>query len=399
MPQLGESVCKASDSKNEFIRGEIVSITFLDTIKACRADTVIDPKIPHWKKGEDLADGVINSKRPAVYLVKKDVGERKAKVTVDIIESNISGDGKLIGRIGCLCFEGKCSFDAGLHENIEVKLVDIPTAISWFRGNIFWGAETSNQCLSLNSTRVELFFIFSTPIDIFQKKKGVWIEALRYLFNPAGANLVNTEKEYDAVAKITRHCHSGKGLKYDSAGGGGSSYNVGPYGGDFMLKLYMSRMHKYANCYDQAAAVQIFAGCLGISTKWILLQPFGYIICTDLLGYGRCNNPFFLFARQEKPWISRNDKNDDTSKEIDINNQNRTGFGNHAFVNYAGKIIDACGGPHIGDEGKDEYVAKSIDKSTILYKDPNAYFNFINRWGETIPPDWKICQGVTSAVW
>jgi hypothetical protein len=107
-----------------------------------------------------------------------------------------------------------------------------------------------------------------------------------------------------------------------------------------------------ANCYDQAAALQALAGAVGIKLEWLFLDPFGFIKTTNLLGVGSCNNPFF--------------KSNSTPKVIAQNNPNRTDFGNHAFCELNSKIWDACAGPHVGTEDRQQYLTASIDPTNHL---------------------------------
>jgi hypothetical protein len=114
--------------------------------------------------------------------------------------------------------------------------------------------------------------------------------------------------------------------------------------------------NQYANCYDQAGAVESLCGAAGIIVEWIYLDPYGFIKPTNLLGYGMCNNPFFL------------DPASPTKKMMGINDGGRTSFGNHAFSRWSLKILDACAGPHVGTESDSEYVDNSIDDQTTLYR-------------------------------
>jgi hypothetical protein len=116
----------------------------------------------------------------------------------------------------------------------------------------------------------------------------------------------------------------------------------------------MERNNPLCNCYDQASAVQVLVGALGVQVAWCFLEPFGYIKPTNLVGVGLCNNPFFGTEERKKmvPWDS----------------PDRGGFGNHAFARTGGsKILDACGGPHTGSETSEQYVDASIDAAPSLY--------------------------------
>ena len=229
------------------------------------------------------------------------------------------------------------------------------------------------KTVPMNSTLVELFFTLETPIAVFQNRKGVWAEALRFLC--AKANVVGKQTPQAAASAITTYCHGKHGLLYDSAGGGRSRYNVRSKGGEFALENYLLRTRQTANCYDQAAALQALCGSVGIELSWIFLDPYGYINKTNLLGYGDCNNPFFA--------------SDGSPKVVDVNDRQRTPFGNHAFCEREGRILDACAGPHIGTETRGEYVEASIDTTTKLYA-PD--------WRPGTVADMVLCPGVQGVL-
>lgn len=95
------------------------------------------------------------------------------------------------------------------------------------------------------------------------------------------------------------------------------------------------------------------------------MEPFGFIQTTVLIGRGACNNPFYEASPRyiNKPVCGRNAKR-------------RSSFFNHAFVGFGvkcglgnnrdeivdrGKIVDACSGPHLGNETWQQFVSSSID--------------------------------------
>ncbi len=360
--EIGEPInpaVVAGSDETKYLRAEIVKIVFETTVKVAVARATV--KEPHWETGQAVEESTwtlgtrhvsgLYSTRPAVYLRKSAGGSRVATVTVKVTASNVSGTGKLIGTLSWLRFEGDCPLGAGEHIVVaEVK--EVPDAFNCVGGNLAWTLEGTELSAALNGTRVEIFFIYGTPHKAF--KDGVWIEALRFL--ASRPLLRGTSALADAIAKVVRYCHGHHGLKYDSAGGGGSQYGVGQGGGTFRLSGYMERDEAFANCYDQAGAVESLCGAAGIIVEWIFLDPFGFIKPANLLGYGLCNNPFFLGSTPP------------TRKVMGINDVDRTPFGNHAFSRWSGKILDACAGPHVGSESPSEYVDSAIDDQTKLYR-------------------------------
>jgi hypothetical protein len=105
------------------------------------------------------------------------------------------------------------------------------------------------------------------------------------------------------------------------------------------------------NCYDAAAYLQILLRP-AFPTRYCFMRPFGYLMQTDLIGRGQCNNPFYRLAAP--PVVSRTAAS-------------RTSFANHAFCapsQSGGEVIaDACAGPHYADTPA-AYVAAAVDTVT-----------------------------------
>jgi hypothetical protein len=76
---------------------------------------------------------------------------------------------------------------------------------------------------------------------------------------------------------------------------------------------------------------------------------------------GYCNNPFF--------------SSNGTTRIVTRDHERRTLFGNHAFCALAGRILDACAGPHTGRETPTQYTAAAIDSGTTLYARYAAPYN------------------------
>lgn len=349
----------AVDNKHQFrvrtpkvqppaLEAEVLEVRWKSGIKAALAKTTI--KAPHWKKGTNVLDGN-GSKRAGVYLIESKGGSHDVDVKVKVTKSeNVSGTGKLLGSLGSLSVEGTCPTAVGEH-TVAAKIKKLPDKISWTRGDATWGLEVSSASLSVslkNKTRLEVFTILAAPAGFYTK--GVWVEALRFLCDKVGATGVKSSRM--AIQKITRHCHGGHGLRYDTTSGA-PAYGAGPSGGTFKLDKYIKASLKVVNCYDQAAAVQALAGALGIAGKWSYqgrppgLKSFGLIKVTDLVGVGSCNNPFF--------------KSNGSAKIVASTDPKRTGFGNHAFIDLGGRILDACAGPHVATETPTQYLSASVD--------------------------------------
>jgi hypothetical protein len=118
---------------------------------------------------------------------------------------------------------------------------------------------------------------------------------------------------------------------------------------------------------------------LGANAGYSLMDPFGYINATHLVGVGNCNNPFYENAAalpdpaDRVPMVGADDVM-----------PHRTGFGNHAFVEQGGDVYDATAGPHLGTEDLEAYANSSIDISTMVerYLSPDTSLNGVISAGE-----------------
>lgn len=340
MTQIGESVNVSitKDDPDKELSASVLEVEFLQPFKACLNQSAITP--PHWPA---TVDGQGLSAKAAVFAFNK--APHKAKVKVKVTSKNYSGNGKLIGVLkGSVVFEGSIPLSSGEH-SVEVKSTSAPAYLSWVKGPISWGIEAADRSLSIGRTPVELFFVFADPASqAFFSPKGVWIEALRFLFSKGRFESLTSTS--NAVAEVTRACFTLPNHKYDVARG---AAHFGGATTRFKLKAYMDPSSGEVNCYDQAYAVIVFSGALGIFVDGLFLQPFGFIKPVNLVGWGRCNNPF-----------PRNTPIKDYLV-VDPQSTNRSAFGNHMFCEFTAKIHDACAGPVVGTVDRKGYVAATID--------------------------------------
>lgn len=359
------------------LRAEVVEVSFQSHVKVYHRTDDSIVRAPHWREAQDVKDGAY-SKRPAVYLVKSNAKTRDVTVIVRVKESkNITGDGKLMGylrgRKEALRIEGKFPLSVGEHK-VLAQIKELPDGIEWYYGDMTWGLEAASlgKSISLNPTRVEVFVVLDVPKDeIYQSKKGVWVEALRLICEKTG--VVGMKESRKAAEKIGRYCHGSHGLKYD-ADIGMSYFDADAYGGKFSLYAYLRKFLTTVNCYDQAAALQALCGSLGIKLRWLFLQPYGFIKVTNLVGWGKCNNPFFKNPRYNK------------KKVVARNDPKRSLFGNHAFCGLDVYVLDACAGPHGGEEMRGSYIASSIDDKTTLYSKFPIPYNRPGNFGDLKTP-------------
>lgn len=354
----------------------IISVTWDTAVKVARQKKTV--KTPHWQDGLNVNDGP-GSTRAGVYRVKGK-GSHDVAVEIEVTKSkNCSGPAALTGRIPDvkgtgpeLVVEGSCPVSVGIH-TVNAKIKDPPDKIKWYRGDMAWGLEVPDcKTQDLGRTRIEVFVIHDMPIAAFQSKKGVWVEALRFVCEKVDVQDIN--KPEDSAEKITKYLHGSHGLRYHTMGGA-PHYSVGHGGGTFDLDKYLKTTSTIVNCYDQTAAVQTLGGALGIKGNWLFIMPFGYMEKTDLVGIGQCNNPFYPMTG--------------TTPVVGVNDAGRTGFGNHAFCEVSSKIDDACAGPHAGTETRAQYVDTAIAKTT----DTTLYASTGTRPGTVA--DITVLTGVT----
>lgn len=370
--------CCPMDSKPKgrakVLAGEVIELTWESGIKAAYKNKPISKF--HWRKGVDVNDGD-GSQKAAVYLFGNKKGSTKVKLKVKITDSqNVSGDARLYAQIGNHKIEGSCPTSVGEY-TITANIISLPNKVSWLKDDISWKLESDSYGGSItlsNKTRVEVFVIYDKPAR-FYNRKGVWIEVLRFLCEDV--LVIGDTEDAKSAEKITKHCHSNLGFKYDTSNGMPSYSDID--NGSFQLSMYLSLsfvsglantlfpFSLSVNCHDQACAVQSLTGALGIYTKYCLLgQPgsphkmiFGYIKLTKLVGVDElCNNPFYMSKDKNGNFDYSNDPFTFFSK--------RSYFGNHGFIKFNNKIFDACAGPHIGDEDPDDYLYKSIDAITTM---------------------------------
>jgi hypothetical protein len=341
----------------------------------------------HWQAGVALSEGADLSLRPAVYTIDSNGGSRDVKFKVRITKvEDLSAEGELTGTLGGVEIKGKCPLTVGDHD-VTAKFGAMGNSLGWLHGDVTWQLKDAGRSLTATlkpQTRLEVFVTFDSFAS-FYAPQGVWKEVLRFLNEKVKVTGAATAAE--AAERITKFCHSSHGLKYDTDGGR-PAYGVSGGGGNLKLADYLISAKPVVNCFDQAAAVQSLSGALGIKAGWDFLRPFGFILKTNLVGIGNCNSPFFTSTVPVTPAV------------IAAKDKNRTFFDNHAFCELAGKIYDACAGPHLGTETDDQYLKASIDPvhPPLFTTDPRTHKQVpVNVSGTTAQIN-RARPGVTGVV-
>jgi hypothetical protein len=374
MSELGEGAATAAVKvdPDKYLKAEVLEVSFNNTYKACREQVTI--KVPHWPAGSP--DGDQQSKKAAVLqLGEENICTANVKVQID--SKGLSGKGTLTGTLKNLRFEGEIPLSSGSHE-VTVTLKKTPDALSWDKGKMAWEIDAIEFGAIAGVTAVELFFVFDDPARRkFFNRKGVWIEALRFIFDKG--KLQGTQKITEGLSKVTQCCFELPNHQYEIKFG---AAKFGGASGKFQLTKYMDPKHGVVNCYDQTYAVITFAGALGLAVNGLFLQPFGFLKHTSLVGRGACNNPF-PFSKQQGELASLSLLKKITSRKrpvledylvVDVKDTFRSGFGNHMFCEFKNKIFDACSGAALGEHDRLGYMEHGIDIEPNIPLSMVAYY-------------------------
>ncbi|KAF2825245.1 hypothetical protein CC86DRAFT_419102 [Ophiobolus disseminans] len=257
-----------------------------------------------------------------------------------------------------------------------------------------------------HSVTLEAYYLSTPALPLFFGK-GIPLLFLRMFVLPQRDSIADRSIE-KWVSNVTEICFGSKKpfdrqpsstkdhwLIYNTTGGGASSFTSG-YGRlglnlEAWLDAYRNwkqhSVYTRVNCYDQAAITEV-ALCLGVShhqVHWEYHQVHGFID-TKLVGWGRVNSPYFDDIKTRPLYENKQDPD-------------RAPFNNHAYLSWSKKpltpefydnynyimsgdkipdhaayaetakgfeakhetklyMIDACGGPHVGNENRAAYEAK-----------------------------------------
>ncbi|KAG6819035.1 hypothetical protein H0H93_016065 [Arthromyces matolae] len=342
-------------------------------------------------------DGKLGSFQPNVFAY--DFGTSVAasgtlSVTVQPRNVELSyAEAIITGTIGSTkVFQSDFFFFKGPNQDVTatVHVVDPTTKDTPFsiNGDVDWSVQlrpaSSGESLDAEgefTTRLELYWVAKTLHRALENYMPVNFLrlALKSDYQPKASTAVADRDLFHARMVLEVYYEWNK--YYDTMGGEGlfarnTHFNVWNWGGDFWLTRYSAPdaqgrpggNERIVNCTDQAAMLELSCGLNAKTTSWLVLQPYGYINTTHLVGWINAanvpynvNNPFF----QEN--VNR--------ALVAVNDPYRTSFGYHAFnaerrtwtSNSNWGIYDACAGPHEGTENYTEYVRNAIDVSPQVH--------------------------------
>jgi len=343
-------------------------------------NTVYDISNGEWVKG--------GTNIPACYTANKTVTIKARLITTPA--ANLEADVWAVsadsgGSLGDVV-KTSVTFISGVANDVIFQISGTtPNCVKKTTTDVWeWKIENINgsgsTACALNTSGVHtVYTILNEPVEpwgnTFNTSNNAWTKALDFTIASASCNGDSTEP--NALVHIAQYLHTGHGLTYDIGEFGGDAgrpkYNLL---GTFNLTGYIDKSStlwntagNVVNCYDQAGGVAVLSRLLGISTEYVFMgnegtstnyPPFGYILATDLIGVGGCNNPFYptIAPTNNIPSLG-------AGGITDLVYPNRSGFGNHAFVRYNTFIYDACAGPHVGTETLVEYATSAIDITSI----------------------------------
>lgn len=270
------------------------------------------------------------------------------------VANGLSGQARLRGRIaGGPYWEGDFPAAAGSH-NVTVRLPASTTLLEAHRGDIAWEAVVPGcGTHPVGRSRVEIYRIKENTTPVYLTA-GRPAEGLRFIYDNMGVSGTDVGAgvpagALNATGRITSYLHHGHGLFYDTVQGG-AHYLTWGASMSFRLTDYIVKASgDKVNCYDQASAVLVCAGLIGIRGHKRYVEPFGFITPTALVGNVMCNNPFY--------------SSNGTTAMVPRLHPDRTSFGNHEFYmdTDSAKVFDACAGPHLGTEDYRPYLEASVD--------------------------------------
>ncbi len=287
-------------------------------------------------------------------------------------------------------------------------------------GNILsWNLFRNNKSVSKHpqSVDLELYWLHGEDYKLF--KRGVPVEILREvaknfkLQNHIALVQFDTQRETvkltsSQLKKLPRDwlvvaavlcCFFYNPPCYDICNPT-SRYTQRPRGYDYIVFQLMKYLRaknipsSTCNCEDQAAALQVFLKALGMSDVWFSYMPTDlYLQLTYLVGRGLSNNP--KYANPANGGLCKKLKCVKGCNPIIAQlDEHRTSFNYHTFC-CLGKeknsdkhiVLDACVGPHTGNEDHQEYICNVVDTK--------------NSAGINPPPPDKIehYDGVTTIDW
>jgi hypothetical protein len=325
---------------------------------------------PIWQQSVGTSK---ENKIPAAFIIKKcKAALEKTTLEVKINITNAKpGKYKLTGSCisedGCLCSKKFSGFfevekninknSSGLEKSVKVCIENEPVEFLSISSDWTWKitSNNTNQCSKVKKTPLELYWLYD-GIDYSIFRKGVPVEILRHV---AAAYQANCGNLINLPAAVVNWCFHRNPPRYDIYTG--ISHFLPYYPGNFddisvLLYDYLDSIYDpnaLCNCYDMAAVLQLYLKAVGLKeVKFCKIDRLEYLKLTPLIGRGLCNNPIYDDFKElpvvPGKWPGRQDFNHHVCCCIECCG--------------CGCIIDACIGPHTGNETFEQYRHNVVDK-------------------------------------
>lgn len=319
-----------------------------------RKDFTTTVTVPEYQPGFGINDPAAYIKTTAVSIKASFSVQPNSVSSLQIIGISTDANGSLGSTIA-----RTVTFDAaGNSPEVEILVSGYTPDAAW-KSDDYWmwsivDGGTVLPCASSGPHRI--YTIMDVPQAPWNQLVGntqnPWQSALDFAIDPSGCNMQGATTVEAAVAKAGTFLFNSFGLTYDINWGSSSYHSMAM--ATFSLTAYLTQANgNIVNCYDQAGAISTFAALIGGVSMYRYMDPFGYLPITNLIGVGLTNNPFYI--TKPPPY-------NDLIEDLDELNRSR--FGNHAFMKMSNVIYDACGGPHLGTENEPTYVDNAVDRST-----------------------------------
>ncbi len=361
VPHAGRDVHEVTAPCDRF-KGKMLEITSIKDALRMK-NNKIRVVAPYWKDGENFDDGA-GSTHPAT-ITTEDGSDAEMTIKLEVEEADgLAGTANLVGKLtDGTTIEWKGTFPVSVGEKtVTVKTDAKTTRLARHRGDIVWEADVPGCGKHvIGRTRVEIYRIAREAPHAFLFT-GRPVEGMRFIYenmNVIGIDVAkgNATCDRTVTSRVTNYLHNGHGMTYDT-NEGRSFFRTGAKKNRFLMTSYIAKAPgNIVNCYDQAVAVMVFAGFVGMDGTRRYVRPFGFIKTTDLVGGIQSNNPFFSDPKYDNAPVTNR-----LSKD-------RSAFGNHEFYidKATDKVFDACAGPSLGAQDYDDYMEAVVDTAMVGY--------------------------------
>mgnify|MGYP000532132448 CR=1 FL=1 len=333
----------------------IESIQAINNIAFSEKGTLIPLNQPIWEESTDKKNKIksvvfdFSKQRPAQLNIVLASSPDRSKVAV--LEGLVNGK---------LLFSGKI----GPSNSVKVESQHFPGNLTYLENiPIEWQLRTGTSLIEpLGATMFDVYWINLFHVTKTIYRKGTPIELIKdlmasnestALFEPSQIQMQFTVPDY--VNMVFNYVPP----RYDIWNGRNYFTTINGWNNITLHYTAYLNAHNYnpnsiLNCYDAAAVMQYVLRYYNYNSYYCFMQPFGYLRCTNLIGRGNCNNPFY---------------GNGGAAVVNQQDPNRTAFGNHAFVYLTSNqaIVDSCAGPHTGTEYAADYVNNATDN---VYPNP-----------------------------